>query len=89
MITIAEHCLDRLPINRELLTIPVFVIRERPEQNRPTITYLDSLGNKTTRAAIALSYGVSNKCVNDWHNKSGVDWALTHRELKSKYIKSQ
>jgi hypothetical protein len=89
MITIAEHCINRMMIERELLTIPVFVIRVRPEQNRPTIKYLDNSGNRTTRAAIADFYGVSNKCVNDWHNKSGLDWRLTHEALESKYIVSQ
>jgi hypothetical protein len=85
MITIAEHCIDRLSIGRALLIGSGFVIRERPIRDRPTITYLDSSGNRTTWAAIAEFYGVSNKCVNDWHNRSGLDWALTHRELGAKY----
>jgi hypothetical protein len=84
MITIADQCSARLSIGRALFTAPAFVIRERPIRNRPTITYLDAKGNKTTRAALAAHYGVSNKCINDWHNKSGLDWVKTHKGLKSK-----
>jgi hypothetical protein len=84
MITIAQQCVERLTIGRELLASPEIVIRERPSQNRPTITYLDESGNKTTRAAIASHYGVSNKCINDWHNKSELDWAKTHKGLRGK-----
>jgi hypothetical protein len=81
MITIAEHCIDRLSIGRALLIGPGFIIRERPIRDRPTIKYPCINGNKTTRAAIAKAYRVSNKCVSDHYNRNGSDWAKTHKQL--------
>ena len=81
MITIAQQCVERLTIGRELHTGPGFIIRERPMRDRPTITYRCINGNKTTRAAIARKYKVSNKCVSDHYTRNGSDWAKTYKEL--------
>jgi hypothetical protein len=85
MITIAEHCIDRLSIDRALLIGPGFIIRERPIRDRPTIKYLCINGNKTTRAAIARKYHISYKCVNDSYTRNNEDWPATHAALKAKF----
>jgi hypothetical protein len=81
MITIAQHCIERLSIGRALHIGPGFVIRERPIRDRPTIKYLSINGKKTTRAEIARRYKVSNKCVSDHYTRNGSDWAKTYKEL--------
>lgn len=84
MISIAEQCTNRLSLGRDLQIGPGFIIRERKEDTRPTIIYLDAKGRKTTRAAIAKHYGVSYRCVSDFYLRNNQDWCKTHKALKAR-----
>tara|TARA_R110000850_G_scaffold91270_15_gene193862 strand:- start:93 stop:347 length:255 start_codon:yes stop_codon:yes gene_type:complete len=83
MTSIADHCIKRIDLGRELRIGPGFVIRERPVRDVPVIIYLDSNGKKTTRAAIAREYNVTDKCVNEVYTRNDNDWLETHEELRT------
>lgn len=84
MISIAEQCTNRLSLGRDLQIGPGFIIRERKEDTRTTIIYLDANGKKTTRAAIAKHYGVSCRLVYDCYLANKSNWKKTHKALKAR-----
>ena len=80
-LSIAEMCINRASINRELMTAPGICIRENRSQNRPRVTYRDEFGEVTTRAVIAKKYGFDLKTITNCFNKYNSDFVAVHKDL--------
>jgi len=81
LFSLAEMCLKRNQIGRDLITAPAFSIKEEGRKYNKTI-YLDNKGNEVKRSFLMEKYNLSGRQILNIFDRAEGDYKKAHKMMK-------